>query len=67
VASGLSPVVDVPEHRPCACFCVTITLSWFARSKNLPAALTSRHVCVARTPVIKVASPSPADFSFSPA
>jgi hypothetical protein len=38
--------------------------SRFARSKNLPAALTSRPVCVAGTPAIKVASPKPGRFFF---
>jgi hypothetical protein len=64
VSSRLSPVVEVPDHRPYDCFCVMMTLPRFARSKNLPAALTSRPVCVARTPVIEVASPQPGRFFF---
>jgi hypothetical protein len=40
------------------------TLLWLARSKNLPAALTSRPVCVVWTPAIKIASPQPGRFFF---
>jgi hypothetical protein len=64
ISCRLSPVVEVPDHRPCSCFCEMMTLHRLARSKNLPAALTSRPVCVARTPVIKVASPQPGRFFF---
>jgi hypothetical protein len=64
ISSRLSAVVDVPDHLPCARFFVMMTLPRLARSKNLPAALTSRPVCVVWTPVIKVASPQPGRFFF---